>query len=171
MKRWTSSLRGLEPGALNYLEQPVRDDDLRGMACCVAAGVCPICFDEGLHALADIVRPRGASRGGRRLVSKAIKLGGQQAMIDADALARRHSLRTTLACKIAETSIGSAALAQVAALLPEVEWGVSVTHATLAEDVVSAPLRLEEAAYCACRKARGIGIAAGPRRAAPPSAA
>jgi L-alanine-DL-glutamate epimerase-like enolase superfamily enzyme len=78
-------------------------------------------------------------------------------MLAADALARHHGMRTTLACKIAETSIGSAALAQVAALLPDVDWGVSVTHATLAEDVVAVPLSLE-GGLLQVPQGEGIGV-------------
>lgn len=135
-------LAALPPGTLDYLEQPVADDDLAGMAVAVAAGRCAICVDEGLHGLADI-----AAHADRRAADgvglKAIKLGGLQATLAADALARRHGLQTTLACKIAESGIGAAAMAHLAAVVPEVGWGVSLTHGLLAEDVLAALPRVE----------------------------
>jgi hypothetical protein len=45
----------------------------------------------------------------------------------------------------------------MAALLPEVEWGVSVTHATLAEDVVPVPLSLE-GGVLQVPQGEGIGV-------------
>src|SRR3712207_7578972 len=49
-------LRALPEGALNYLEQPVADDDLDGMATVAGASAVPICVDEGLHGPDDIAR-------------------------------------------------------------------------------------------------------------------
>jgi L-alanine-DL-glutamate epimerase-like enolase superfamily enzyme len=131
----------LPPGVLDYLEQPVADDDLAGMAAVAAALDCPVCFDEGLHGPRDITAHAEArAAGGVGL--KAIKLGGLQATLAADALARGLGLRTTWACKIAESSIGAAALLHAVSVLPEVEWGVSVTHRYLVEDVVAVPVAM-----------------------------
>lgn len=135
-------LAALPPGTLDYLEQPVADDDLEGMAAAVAAGRCAICADEGLHGMADIAA-HAARRAADGVGLKAIKLGGLQATLAADRLAGRLGLRTTLACKIAESGIGAAAMAQLAAVVPDVAWGVSLTHGMLAEDVVAAPVRVE----------------------------
>ncbi len=129
----------LPPGVLDYLEQPVADDDLAGMAAVAAALPCPVCFDEGLHGLRDI-EAHAAARAAHAVGLKAIKLGGLQATLAADALARSLGLRTTWACKIAESSIGAAAVLHAAAVLPDVEWGVSVTHRYLTEDVVERPV-------------------------------
>jgi hypothetical protein len=129
----------MAPGVLDYLEQPVADDDLPGMAMVAAALPCPVCFDEGLHGPRDI-EAHAAARAAQGVGLKAIKLGGLQATLAADALARRLGMRTTWACKIAESSIGAASVLHAAAVLPEVEWGVSVTHRYLAEDVVAEPV-------------------------------
>jgi muconate cycloisomerase len=129
----------LAPGVLDYLEQPVADDDLPGMAMVAAALPCPVCFDEGLHGARDI-EAHAAARAAQGVGLKAIKLGGLQATLAADALARRMGMRTTWACKIAESSIGAASVLHAVSVLPEVEWGVSVTHRYLAEDVVVRPV-------------------------------
>ena len=39
--------------------------------------------------------------------------------------------------------MGAAALLHLAAVVPEVGWGVSVTYPYLAEDVAAAPVRVE----------------------------
>jgi muconate cycloisomerase len=131
-------LAALPAGTLNYLEQPVADDDLVGMAALARLG-CPLCLDEGLHAVADIDRyaARHAAAG---VGLKAIKLGGLLATLAADRRARAHGLQTTLACKIAETSVGAAATLHLAAVVTDVSWGVSVTQPYLAEDITAAPL-------------------------------
>ncbi len=131
-------LRALPPGTLDYLEQPVADDDLDGMALLAGLG-CPLCLDEGLHAAGDIDR-YAARRAAAGFGLKAIKLGGLQATLAADRRARAHGLQTTLACKIAETSIGAAATLHLAAVVADVSWGVSVTQPYLAEDITAAPL-------------------------------
>lgn len=125
-------LHALPEGSLDYLEQPLPDDDRLGLAGLVARTRYPICVDEGLHSLADIPAHRGIAAG---FGLKSIKLGGALPTLAADALARAHGMRTTLACKIAETSVGSAAALHLAMLLPDLDWGLSLTHSMLAEDI------------------------------------
>jgi muconate cycloisomerase len=45
-------------------------------------------------------------------------------------------LRVNVAAKIAESSIASAAAIHLACAAPAVDWGVSLTHFYLAEDIV-----------------------------------
>ena len=47
-----------------------------------------------------------------------------------------------IAVKIAESSIGSSAALHLACAVPKADWGVSLTHLYLAEDVVKQPLPL-----------------------------
>ena len=135
-------LRALPEGALDYLEQPVADDDLDGMAVVAGASAVPICVDEGLHGPDDIAR-HAERRAASGVGLKAIKLGGPLATLAAEAAARRHGMNTTLACKIAESSVGAAALLHLAAVVPTVDWGVSVTHPYLAEDATVVPVQVE----------------------------
>ncbi|WP_372617195.1 mandelate racemase/muconate lactonizing enzyme family protein [Falsiroseomonas sp.] len=128
-------VRRLAAGQLDYLEQPVADDDLGGMAAVQAAAAFPLCLDEGLHGMEDIARMAagGAARG---VGLKAIKLGGALAVLQADACCAALGMAQTLACKISESSVGAAATAQLACLLRDVGWGVSITSGYLAEDPV-----------------------------------
>ncbi len=137
-------LMALPAGTLDYLEQPVADDDLDGMAELATLG-CPLCLDEGLHAVADIDR-YAARRAAAGFGLKALKLGGLLATRAADRRARAHGLQTTLACKIAETSVGAAATLHLAAVVADVSWGVSVTQPYLAEDITAAPLTVARGA-------------------------
>lgn len=166
---WTAEqairfLRALEPGTLDYLEQPVADDDLDAMAEMAAATSCPICVDEGLHAAADITA-HAMRRAASAVGLKAIKLGGLRATVAADRLARAHGMRTTLACKVAESSIGAAGILHACAVLPELGWGVSLTHAYLAEDIAAAPIAIEDG-LAAVPEGPGLGVAPDPARLA-----
>jgi muconate cycloisomerase len=166
---WTEAqalafVRALPAGALEYLEQPLRDDDLPGMARVAASAPFPLCFDEGLHGPGDITAHAAAmAAGGVGL--KAIKLGGLRATLAAAALARAHGMAITLACKIAETSVGAAAAAHLAASLPGLDWGLSVTHNFLADDVTGAPLLIERGMVL-LPTGTGHGIAPDPTRLA-----
>lgn len=150
----------LPEGTLDYLEQPLPDDDLAGLAVLARQPGCPICIDEGLHGLRDIPAHRGLAAG---FGLKSIKLGGLLPTLAADALLRGNGMRGTLACKIAESSVGAAAAVHLAALLPDVEWGLSVTHGMLAEDVTEAGVALR-GGLAMVPAGPGIGVVPDPAR-------
>ena len=77
---------------------------------------------------------------------KTIKLGGLRAVYRASLLCQRLGMKVNLACKIAESSIASAAVMQLAAALPELDWGVSLSSQYLSEDVVKEPVRVVQGA-------------------------
>ena len=51
-------------------------------------------------------------------------------------------MKVNLACKVAESSIAAAAVLHLAAAVPAVDWGVSLTSQYLADDVVRVPLAI-----------------------------
>ena len=51
-------------------------------------------------------------------------------------------LSVNIAAKIAESSLASAAAVHLACAVPDVSWGVSLTHFYLAEDIVQRPVRI-----------------------------
>ncbi len=151
-------LADLPPDTLDYLEQPLPDDDTHGLAQLAAQTSCPICIDEGLHGLSDIPAYRGIAAG---FGLKSIKLGGLLPTLAAEALAQEAGLRTTLACKIAETAIGNAAALHLAMLAPAVEWGLSLTHGMIAGDITENGLTV---ANGSARIPRNCGIGVTPKR-------
>jgi L-alanine-DL-glutamate epimerase-like enolase superfamily enzyme len=157
----TTAFRAALPeGTLDYLEQPLADDDLAGLAVLARQAGCPICIDEGLHGLRDIPAHRGLAAG---FGLKSIKLGGLLPTLAADALLRENGMRGTLACKIAESSVGAAAATHLAALLPDVAWGLSVTHGMLSEDVTEVGVALRDG-QVVVPAGPGIGVVPDPER-------
>jgi muconate cycloisomerase len=64
------------------------------------------------------------------------------AAVEAAQLCQRLGLSINIAAKIAESSIASAAAIHLACAAPAVDWGVSLTHFYLAEDVAREPLAI-----------------------------
>jgi muconate cycloisomerase len=133
-------VRAVEDTGLAFFEQPVAGDDLEGMARVARASRVKIGFDEGLHCMEDVRRHHaaGAARGGSL---KTIKLGGMKPVYDAALLCESLGMKVNLACKIAESGIATAAMLHLAAAVPAVDWGVSLTSQYLADDVLKEPLR------------------------------
>jgi muconate cycloisomerase len=133
-------VRAVKGCGLDFFEQPVEAHDLAGMA--AVAAVAPeiaIGADEGLHSLADILRHHEAkaARGGSL---KAIKLGGLKALVDAGRLCDRLGMSVNVSCKTGESSIACAAALHAACVIPNIAWGLTLTHLALAEDVTAQPL-------------------------------
>jgi L-alanine-DL-glutamate epimerase-like enolase superfamily enzyme len=149
-------VRAVADTTLDFLEQPVRGEDLMGMAAVAAASRVPIGFDEGAHSVADIARHHAArAAGGGSL--KAIKLGGLRPVQQAAVLCDSLNMKVNLACKVAESSIGTAAVLHLAAAIPALDWGVSLTSQYLAEDIVYLPLSFVRG-HAAVPTGVGLGI-------------
>jgi muconate cycloisomerase len=125
---------------LLFLEQPLGPADLKGLIALARFSPTPIGADEGIHSVADIEAHADGGAGGVSL--KLIKLGGLSAALEAAARAHRLGLALNIAAKIAESSIASAATIHLACAVPTIEWGVSLTHFYLEEDIVRTPLLL-----------------------------
>jgi muconate cycloisomerase len=148
-------LDGTRDAGLMFLEQPLSSHDLNGLAALTRGSAVPIGADEGIHSLHDIEAHAARGAGGMSL--KLIKLGGLSAAIAAGAMCQRLGLDINIAAKISESGIGSAAAIHLACAVPTVEWGVSLTHFSLAEDIVTAPPPLA-AGLVALPTAPGLGI-------------
>jgi muconate cycloisomerase len=140
---------------LMFVEQPLAHDDIDGLKKLTRATKVPIGIDEGIHSLADIATGARAGAGGVSL--KLIKLGGITAAIEAGRLCQKLGLSVNIAAKIAESSISSAAALHLACAVPKADWGVSLTHFYLAEDIVRRPLPLADG-MVALPAAPGLGI-------------
>jgi len=132
-------VRAVEDSGLDFLEQPVAADDLAGMAAVQAATEIAIGADEGIHSLADL-RRHHAAKAARGASLKAIKLGGLHALVAAGELCGSLGMSVNISCKTGESSVACAAALHAAAIIPDLAWGLSLTHPQLAEDVTAAPV-------------------------------
>ena len=140
-KRYAQRTRA---AGLAFIEQPLGADDLAGLKALARAARTPIGMDESIKSLADIAAVKRAGAQGVSL--KLIKLGGFRAAVAAGRLCRKLGLRINVAAKIAESSIGTAAAVHLACVVPNVDWGVSLTNLYLAEDIVRTPIALRDGA-------------------------
>jgi muconate cycloisomerase len=122
---------------LEFIEQPLPPDDLKGLLTLARSAEVPVGIDEGIHSLADIEAHARVGAAGVSL--KLIKLGGIAAALEAANICKRLRLTVNVAAKIAESSIASAAAIHLACAVPNIDWGVSLTHFYLAEDIVRRP--------------------------------
>ena len=148
-------LEGTRAANLLFLEQPLGHADLDGFAALARNAPVPLGVDEGIHSLADIDAHARAGAGGVSL--KLIKLGGIGPALEAAQLCRRLGLKVNVASKIAESSIASSALVHLACAIPASDWGVSLTHFYLAEDLVKCPLPLGDG-IVALPTGPGLGV-------------
>ena len=115
-------------------------DNLAGMAAVAAVDpVIAVGADEGIHSLDDIRRhhERHAARG---VSLKAIKLGGIGAVVEAGQLCGDLGMSVNISCKTGESSVACAAALHVAAVIPNIAWGLTLTHTSLGADVTAHPV-------------------------------
>jgi muconate cycloisomerase len=143
-----------EAGLL-FLEQPFEDTDMKSLAALARGTAVPIGADEGIHSLRDIEAHGLAGAGGVSL--KLIKLGGFAAALAAGALCRRLGLAVNVAAKMSESSLGTAATVHLACAVDSIDWGVSLTHFYLAEDLVRVPLPIRNGLVALPTKP-GVGV-------------
>jgi len=148
-------VEGTRAADLMFVEQPVAHDDLSALSRLTQISPTPIGADEGIHSLADIEAHERCGVGGVSL--KLIKLGGMSAAVEAAQHCARLGLAVNVAAKIAESSIASAAAIHLACAAPAVDWGVSLTHFYLADDVAKNALPIGDGAV-ALPARPGLGI-------------
>jgi muconate cycloisomerase len=148
-------VEGVRDAGLLFVEQPLAPDDLGSLARLTRLAPMPIGADEGIHSLADIEAHERCGAGGVSL--KLIKLGGMSAALEAAQLCERRGLAVNIAAKIAESSIASAAAIHLACASPSVDWGVSLTHFYLAEDIADGALTISDG-MVALPAGPGLGI-------------
>jgi muconate cycloisomerase len=148
-------LEATADAGLLFLEQPFAPDDMSGLAALARATPVAIGADEGIHSLHDI--EAHAAAGARGVSLKLIKLAGFSGALGAAALCRRLGLAMNIASKMAESSLASAATVHLACAVDNVDWGVSLTHLYLAEDIVRRTLAMEHG-LVALPPGPGLGV-------------
>jgi L-alanine-DL-glutamate epimerase-like enolase superfamily enzyme len=133
-------VRAVKGSGLDFFEQPVEARDLAGMAAVAAAAFeISIGADEGIHSLDDIKRHH-EQRAARGASLKAIKLGGARALVAAARLCGSLGMSVNISCKTGESSVACAAALHVASVIPNIDWGLTLTHTALGEDVAAHPI-------------------------------
>jgi muconate cycloisomerase len=128
---------------IQFLEQPLPPHAIGGMAALQALGIMAIGADEGIHSVEDVEASAGRNAiAGLSL--KLIKLGGASALLHTARRAHDLGLSINIAGKVAETSLASAATAQLACAVENVDWGISLSQVYLAEDIVKQPLAMAD---------------------------
>lgn len=149
-------VRAVEDLPLAFFEQPVPGDDLEGMARVARASRIKIGFDEGLHGIEDLKRHHAA--GAAHGVSlKTIKLGGLKPVVEAAALCEKLGMKVNLACKVAESSIATAAMLHIAAAVESLDWSVALSNQFLADDLLKKPLAIARG-HAEVPSGPGLGI-------------
>ena len=136
-------VRAVTGSGLDFFEQPVLANDIAGMAAVAAAADCAIGADESIHSLDDIRRHREyeAAHGASL---KTIKLGGMRGVMDAELLCEQLGMSVNVSCKTGESSISCAAAVHIAAALPQIAWGLTLSNEGLADDVTAQPIRVTQ---------------------------
>ena len=134
-------MRGIADTRIEFFEQPVAGHDVAGMARVAAASRVKIGVDEGLHSIEDLQHHHDM-KAAQGCSLKTIKLGGMRPVYDSALLCEQLGMKVNLACKIAEAGVASAGLMHLAAAIPAVDWGVSLSSPYLADDIVAEPIRL-----------------------------
>jgi L-alanine-DL-glutamate epimerase-like enolase superfamily enzyme len=135
-------VRAVADADLDFFEQPVHADDIAGMAAvAAAAGTIALGADESIHSLEDIRRhhERQAARG---VSLKTIKLGGLRAVMEAGRLCDTLGMNVNVSAKTGESSIACAAATHIAAALPQIAWGLTLSNEGLADDATARPIRI-----------------------------
>ncbi len=135
-------VQALAGSRLDFLEQPVRGDNVAGMAqVAAAAGAIAIAADEGIHSHNDI-RLHHEARAARGASLKTIKLCGMRGVLEAGRLCDSLGMKVNVAAKTGESSIACAAALHVAAALPQIDWALTLTHNGLADDLTARPIAI-----------------------------
>ena len=160
MEEAVQYVRAVADAPLDFFEQPVHADDIDAMAkvadAAAKSGKIKIGADESVHALADLHRlhERRAASGASL---KTIKLGGMRGVMEAGRLCEQLGLNVNVAAKTGESSIACAAAMHIAAALPQIAWGLTLSHDGLAEDVTARPILIERG-HVQVSDAPGLGV-------------
>lgn len=132
---------------LQYLEQPLKPSDKAGLKTLLTPpSLMDIAADESLHTDADILLERHIGVNWFNL--KLLKFGTYSHLQAGVSNCESSNGNVVLACKIAESSVASSAMAHFSATVPQLNTGVSFTQNYLSQDVTSDPLSIRDGMVC-----------------------
>jgi o-succinylbenzoate synthase len=149
-------LKAVEDCHLQFIEQPVRRDDLDGMARVAHAVDTPVAPDEGLFDAEDAIRYiRLEAADG--VVMKLMKAGGIVGCRRLAAVVQAANLGLHLGGMPGQTSISAAAEVHLAVSLPGLNWDAGIYPHAISQDVVTERLMPTGGAYPPPEKP-GLGV-------------
>lgn len=132
-------LRGVASARLLYLEQPFGKEKIRAMARLSRSTRIALGIDESVGGVSEIVSHYSANAA-KGAAIKTITMGSLFATVAAAKVANALGMKVNISAKIAESSVGAAALLHVASVIDDAVWGVSPTNCYLAQDIVCTPI-------------------------------
>ena len=148
-------LRGLDGLDIRYIEQPIAQGDKAAMLRIAHGSPVPICADQSVHTLDDILSFGRTGVAG--VAMKLVKLGGITGIMRGAALCESLGLAVNLSGKIAESSVAASANVHCAAAMRAIDFGCSPGNQGLSGDVTRTPLAIEDGHY-AVPTAPGLGV-------------
>jgi muconate cycloisomerase len=149
--------RAVTGSGLAFFEQPVHADDIASMTAISAAATdFAIGADESIHSMDDI-RRHHEHKAARGVSLKTIKLGGMRAVMNAGNLCDQLGMSVNVSCKTGESSLAGAAGLHIAASLPQINWGLTLSHQGLSDDITANPIRIEQG-HVTVSDRPGLGI-------------
>ena len=149
--------RAVTGSGLAFFEQPVHADDIASMAAISAAATdFAIGADESIHSMEDI-RRHHEHKAARGVSLKTIKLGGMRNVMNASILCDQLGMSVNVSCKTGESSLAGAAGLHIAAALPQINWGLTLSHQGLSDDITANPIRIEQG-HVTVSDRPGLGI-------------
>lgn len=149
--------RAVTGSGLAFFEQPVHADDIDSMTAISAAATdFAIGADESIHSMEDI-RRHHEHKAARGVSLKTIKLGGIRNVMNAGNLCDQLGMSVNVSCKTGESSLAGAAGLHIAAALPQINWGLTLSHQGLSDDITANPIRIEQG-HVTVSDRPGLGI-------------
>lgn len=149
--------RAVTGSGLAFFEQPVHADDIDSMTAISAAATdFAIGADESIHSMDDI-RRHHEHKAARGVSLKTIKLGGIRNVMSAGNLCDQLGMSVNVSCKTGESSLAGAAGLHIAAALPQINWGLTLSHQGLSDDITANPIRIEQG-HVTVSDRPGLGI-------------
>ncbi len=148
-------LRALDGLDIAFIEQPVAQGDHEVMARVAQVSPVPICADQSVQSLSDIIAFGRTRVAGVSL--KLVKLGGITGVMRGATLCESFGLQVNLAGKVAESSVAAAANVHCAAAMRAVGFGCSPGNQGVNSDVCSESLAAVNGDYCV-PTGPGLGI-------------
>lgn len=129
-------LNGVASCNLKFLEQPLKS--LSDMTLAQQLST-ELCMDEFVFDIDNLyeIKKLDAARG---INLKNIKLGGPLKVVEFANVCDKLGLMINISGKVSETGIATAALLHCAAVVPHINWGVSITNNYLEADITKVPV-------------------------------